>query len=291
MPDIKTLEIYRDIADLGSFQAAARNMGLSLSAISLQMKRLEEFAQLNLFDRSKKPPRLTRDGLIYLDKIDAVLKQWQELEPADMLHPSQKHLTIGTVHSVLSSFLPLALKSFRQDMPNLDIVVRLDESFVLEAELQSGAIDVAIISKPSKNMADIIYHHLKEENLVLIAGPQVTGDNIKNIFRDNPYVRFNRSARISLKIDDWFEKRGIIVTSGMEIDTLEGVIALVHAGLGISIVPLVSTRLFPPDMRIIPLKDASKREVVLAVPRINRNNHSIHDLLECCKKAIDEETQ
>jgi DNA-binding transcriptional LysR family regulator len=112
MPDIKTLEIYRDIADLGSFQAAARNMGLSLSAISLQMKRLEEFAQLNLFDRSKKPPRLTRDGLIYLDKIDAVLKQWQELEPADMLHPSQKHLTIGTVHSVLSSFLPLALKSF-----------------------------------------------------------------------------------------------------------------------------------------------------------------------------------
>jgi DNA-binding transcriptional LysR family regulator len=255
------------------------------------MKRLEEFAQLNLFDRSKKPPRLTRDGLIYLDKIDAVLKQWQELEPADMLHPSQKHLTIGTVHSVLSSFLPLALKSFRQDMPNLDVVVRLDESFVLEAELQSGAIDVAIISKPSKNMADIIYHHLKEENLVLIAGPQVTGNNIKNIFRDNPYVRFNRSARISLKIDDWFEKRGIIVTSGMEIDTLEGVIALVHAGLGISIVPLVSARLFPPDMRIIPLKDASKREVVLAVPRINRNNHSIHDLLECCKKAIDEETQ
>ncbi len=291
MPDIKTLEIYRDIADLGSFQAAARNMGLSLSAISLQMKRLEEFAQLNLFDRSKKPPRLTRDGLIYLDKIDAVLKQWQELEPADMLHPSQKHLTIGTVHSVLSSFLPLALKSFRQDMPNLDVVVRLDESFVLEAELQSGAIDVAIISKPSKNMADIIYHHLKEENLVLIASPQVTGDNIKNIFRDNPYVRFNRSARISLKIDDWFEKRGIIVTSGMEIDTLEGVIALVHAGLGISIVPLVSARLFPPDMRIIPLKDASNREVVLAVPRINRNNHSIQDLLECCKKAIDEETQ
>ncbi|MGB2436979.1 MAG: LysR family transcriptional regulator, partial [Candidatus Puniceispirillales bacterium] len=72
MPDIKTLEIFRSIADLGSFQAAARNMGLSLSAISLQMKRLEEFAQLKLFDRSKKPPRLTRDGLVYLDKIDAV---------------------------------------------------------------------------------------------------------------------------------------------------------------------------------------------------------------------------
>lgn len=291
MPDIKTLEIYRDIADLGSFQAAARNMGLSLSAISLQMKRLEEFAQLNLFDRSKKPPRLTRDGLIYLEKIDAVLKQWQELEPANMLYKNQKHLTIGTVHSVLSSFLPSALKSFRQDMPDLDVVVRLDESFELEAELQARTIDVTIISKPSKSIADIIYHHLKEEDLVLIASPQVTGNNIKNIFRDNPYVRFNRSARVSLKIDNWFEKRGIIVASGMEIDTLEGVIALVHAGLGISIVPLASSRLFPPDMRIIPLQDASKREVVLAVPRISWNNQSIHDLLECCKKAIDEETQ
>ncbi|MGB1917923.1 MAG: LysR family transcriptional regulator [Candidatus Puniceispirillales bacterium] len=291
MPDIKTLEIFRSIADLGSFQAAARNMGLSLSAISLQMKRLEEFAQLKLFDRSKKPPRLTRDGLVYLDKIDAVLDQWQELEPANMSHQHQKQLTIGTVHSVLSSFLPLALKTFRQKMPDLDIIVRLDESFELEAELQAGTIDAAIISRPGKSMADIIYHSLKEENLVLITGPNVVGDNVKEIFRDNPYVRFNRSARVSLKIDKWFEKMGLTVESGMEIDTLEGVIALVHAELGVSIVPMVSSRLFPSDMRIIPLKDSSKREVVLAVPRINRNNPIIHGLLECCKKAIDDETQ
>ncbi|MGB2323677.1 MAG: LysR family transcriptional regulator [Candidatus Puniceispirillales bacterium] len=291
MPDIKTLEIFRSIADLGSFQAAARNMGLSLSAISLQMKRLEEFAQLKLFDRSKKPPRLTRDGLVYLDKIDAVLDQWQELEPANMSHQHQKQLTIGTVHSVLSSFLPLALKTFRQEMPDLDIIVRLDESFELEAELQAGTIDAAIISRPGKSMVDIIYHSLKEENLVLITGPNVVGDNVKEIFRDNPYVRFNRSARVSLKIDKWFEKMGLTVESGMEIDTLEGVIALVHAELGVSIVPMVSSRLFPSDMRIIPLKDSSKREVVLAVPRINRNNTIIHGLLECCKKAIDDETQ
>ena len=291
MPDIKTLEIFRSIADLGSFQAAARNMGLSLSAISLQMKRLEEFAQLKLFDRSKKPPRLTRDGLVYLDKIDAVLDQWRELEPANMSHQHQKQLSIGTVHSVLSSFLPLALKTFRQTIPDLDIIVRLDESFELEAELQAGTIDAAIISRPGKSMADIIYHSLKEENLVLITGPNVVGDNVKDIFRDNPYVRFNRSARVSLKIDKWFEKMGLTVESGMEIDTLEGVIALVYAELGVSIVPMVSSRLFPSDMRIIPLKDSSKREVVLAVPRINRNNMIIHGLLECCKKAIDDETQ
>ncbi len=165
MPDIKTLEIFRSIADLGSFQAAGKNMGLSLSAISLQMKRLEEFAQLKLFDRSKKPPRLTRDGLVYLDKIDAVLNQWQELEPVNIPHQYQKKLTIGTVHSVLSSFLPSALKAFRQNMPDLDIIVRLDESFELEAELQAGTIDVAIISRPGKSMADIIYHSLKGKKI------------------------------------------------------------------------------------------------------------------------------
>ncbi|MGB2166865.1 MAG: LysR substrate-binding domain-containing protein, partial [Candidatus Puniceispirillales bacterium] len=230
-------------------------------------------------------------GLVYLDKIDAVLDQWQELEPANMSHQHQKQLTIGTVHSVLSSFLPFALKTFRQKMPDLDIIVRLDESFELEAELQAGTIDAAIISRPGKSMVDIIYHSLKEENLVLITGPNVVGDNVKEIFRDNPYVRFNRSARVSLKIDKWFEKMGLTVESGMEIDTLEGVIALVHAELGVSIVPMVSSRLFPSDMRIIPLKDSSKREVVLAVPRINRNNTIIHGLLECCKKAIDDETQ
>jgi len=54
MTDIKSLDIFRQIAELGSFQATAQNMGMSLSAISLQMKRLEQFAQLKLFDRSKK---------------------------------------------------------------------------------------------------------------------------------------------------------------------------------------------------------------------------------------------
>ena len=182
--------------------------------------------------------------------------------------PHQKQLTIGTVHSVLSSFLPLALKTFRQKMPDLDIIVRLDESFELEAELQAGTIDAAIISRPGKSMADIIYHSLKEENLVLITGPNVVGDNVKEIFRDNPYVRFNRSARVSLKIDKWFEKMGLTVESGMEIDTLEGVIALVHAELGVSIVPMVSSRLFPSDMDYPEIQQTW----VLAVPRINRNN-------------------
>jgi DNA-binding transcriptional LysR family regulator len=291
MTDIKSLDIFRQIAELGSFQATAQNMGMSLSAISLQMKRLEQFAQLKLFDRSKKPPRLTRDGLIYLEKVNAVLDCWHEIEPHGSTQSRVKHLTIGTVHSVLSSFLPMALKQYRQQMPDLDLVVRLGESYDLETEIQAGTVDAAIVSRPIKPITDINYYDLRSEELALIASPNANGNNAIEILNNNAYVRYNRTARIAIQVEDWFTKHGLDIHSKMEIDTLEGIIALVNAGLGVSVVPMVSPLLFPEDMQIIPLKDAGIRQLVLAIPRISRNIPVLMTFHECLKKAIDDEDQ
>ena len=73
MADIKTLKVFRTVAACGSFHAAADELNLSVSAISMQMRDLENFAGCLLFDRSRKPPPLTEEGRMFLFKTDEVL--------------------------------------------------------------------------------------------------------------------------------------------------------------------------------------------------------------------------
>jgi DNA-binding transcriptional LysR family regulator len=168
-------------------------------------------------------------------------------------------------------------------------VVRLGESYDLETEIQAGTVDAAIVSKPVKPITDINYHDLRSEELALIASPNAIGNNAIEILNSNSYVRYNRTARIAIHVEEWFTKHGLDIHSKMEIDTLEGIIALVNAGLGVSVVPMVSRRLFPGDMQIIPLKDAGIRQLVLAIPRISRHIPILMSFHECLKKAIDDD--
>ena len=57
MIDIRTLEMFRAAVNHGSFQAAARELGISVSTLSVQMKLLEEYSGVLLFDRKRKPSR------------------------------------------------------------------------------------------------------------------------------------------------------------------------------------------------------------------------------------------
>ena len=66
--DVKTLYSIIAVADHGSFNAAARALGLSLSSISVQMRALEDEVGKVLFDRSRRPPPLTDEGRDFVER-------------------------------------------------------------------------------------------------------------------------------------------------------------------------------------------------------------------------------
>ena len=289
MADIKTLKVFRTVAACGSFHAAADELNLSVSAISMQMRDLEKFAGCLLFDRSRKPPPLTEEGRVFLSKTDEVLSAWNALEGQVASSTETGRLRMGAVHTCLSSFLPAALKILRQQYPQLDVTVHLGTSHELEADLLAGRIDFALLTMPEKPISDLSYHHVVTEPLVVIKSDDLKGETATACLEANPIVRFNPQARVGKLVDEILSKHqrksGSKRAAMMEIDALESVQALVKEGLGVAIVPLLVGVDLPQGIAAMPLGEDYQRELSLVAPRTGPRIGMSDDILALLRNA------
>ncbi len=285
--DVKTLYSIIAVADHGSFNSAARALGLSLSSISVQMRTLEDEVDKVLFDRSRRPPPLTDEGRDFVERARDLIADWERLSASLKRGSSGGTIRIGAVHTSVSGLLPSALKQLRTRLPELNIRLSTGLSHDLEAAVRGGRIDVAITSEPEHLPSDLSFTTFCEEPLVVIAGADSEGGTVRDVLQDNAYVRFNRQARVGALIDDALAANRIKVHSVMEIDTLEGVISLVAAGLGVSVVPARSGHAFPDSIRVLPFGRPAVRRLGLLADKRNARQHFFRPLLDALQDAAD----
>ncbi len=252
--DVKSLYTFIAVVDHGSFAQAADALDLSASAISVQMRGLEADVDMRLFDRSRRPPVLTADGRAFAERARAVLAQWEELSDSLRRDRNAGTLRIGAVHTAVSSILPPALRRMRDANPDLEFRLTTGLAHDLDLALRAGAIDVALTTGAAEVPAGLVFHTISEQRLVVLAHARAPGSDYRDILCRNPYVRFSRHARVGAMVERALAEAGIRVQSAMEVDTQDGVQALVAAGLGVSVVP-ENPGLNEPRFRVMPLGD------------------------------------
>ncbi len=235
--DVKSLYTFIAIVDHGSFAQAAEALELSASAISVQMRGLEADVDMRLFDRSRRPPVLTQEGRDFVTRAREVLAIWEDLSHSLRRDSNAGKLRIGAVHTAVSTILPAALKRLRQSHPSLEIRLTTGLAHELDASLRAGLIDVALTTGAQTLSPGFVFRTISEQRLVVLAHADANGADFREILRCNPYVRFSRQARVGEMVERALERNGIQVQSAMEVDTQDGVLALVAAGLGVSVVP------------------------------------------------------
>lgn len=235
--DVKSLYTFIAVVDHGSFALAAEALDLSASAISVQMRGLEADVDMRLFDRSRRPPVLTQEGRDFAVRAREVLAIWEDLSDSLRRDNNAGKLRIGAVHTAVSTLLPPALLHLRETQPSLEIRLSTGLAHDLEAALRAGMIDVALTTGAAEVAPGFIFRTIAEQPLVVLAHASAPGVDFRDILRRNPYVRFSRNARVGAMVERAFEAEGITVQSAMEVDTQDGVLALVSAGLGVSVVP------------------------------------------------------
>lgn len=280
--DVKTLYTLISIADRGSFAEAGNAIGLSLSGVSLQMRTLEEELGIQIFDRSRRPPVLTDSGLVLVARARELIAHWERMSAALKRDASVGLLKLGAVHTSVSGVLPLALKRLRQQGQAIDIQLTTGLSHDLEKAVYHRQIDVAVITEPEAPRSELEFLPFSDEPCVVITYRDTEGDTDQQVLESTPYVRFNRAARVGNLVQREILRRQIAVRSVMEIDTLEGVIAMVANGLGSSVVPSRGVRHeFPSSIRTLPFGSPPlNRRLGLLVPRDNPRLHLSQLLLE-----------
>ncbi len=250
--DIRTLYTLIAIVDHGSFAAAGQSVGLSASAVSLQISALEDEIGLSLFDRSTRPPSLTENGRLFVERARDLVQRWEDLSENFQKDTGGGMLRLGAVHTVVSGMLAVALGRLRLQRGELLVRLHTGLSHELEERLRRGSLDCALVTDPPDRPSDLVFHEVAEEPLVVLAPASAPGRTDAAILSENPYVRFSPAARMAKLIDRALSDRGVRINTVMEVDTLEGVISLVSQGLGVSIVPLYQGSALPRTVRHVP---------------------------------------
>ncbi|MEG0194897.1 MAG: LysR family transcriptional regulator [Stenotrophomonas sp.] len=170
MDHFVALRALRAIVDAGSFTAAAERLGTTHSAISRQLRQLEEHLQVRLLDRNSRRLSLTEAGRDYhreavalLDRLDAA----DDRARAGQAQPSGR-LRISVPQVVASQELPHWLPSFLQRYPQVALDLSADDQLV---DVVGGGFDLALRIAPALPDSQLVARELARCPRILVAAP------------------------------------------------------------------------------------------------------------------------
>lgn len=235
---LKALHSFNTICRLGSFADAAEVLGRTQSAISMQIKTLEQELGVALFDRSTRPPRLTQMGRHFLQHSREIVHRYETAVAAISVElPFHETFQLGVIPTALSSLAPAALARLGRRYPDARVNMVTGMTGSLVDQLVDGTLDAALINEPRLLPEDFTFQIVAEQRLIVIvpAGQAFQDDTMA--LSSYPYIRFNRRAHVADVIAARIKARGITVRQSMEIESLDAIYRMVHYGLGVSVVP------------------------------------------------------
>lgn len=144
--DVDVLKTFLAIADTGSFTRAADEVNKTQSAVSMQMKRLEEQLGRPLFARDGRGVRFTTDGDRLIDYARRITALSDEAISAFTKPDITGTVRFGTPEDYAEYFLPEILARFSRTHPLITVDVECVDSAVLSERVKNGELDLAIVS-------------------------------------------------------------------------------------------------------------------------------------------------
>lgn len=263
--NLRFLQTIVAIAEQPSFIAAANALGLSHSAISLQVKALEEELQIRIVDRGTRPPRLTDAGLGLVEHARRMLKIADDIRSLASDDTFVGTVTIGVVPSALVNLIPPALARLRLAHPKLLVRIRSGLSGDLAQAVRNRDIDLAVVAEPRVLPEGLASYPICLEPLNVIVPLSIAEALDEDILAAHPFIWFNRRAWTGQQIEQHLLERKIHVQPVMEIDSIEAVESLVAHGLGISITPTRTCAGDNSQLRRIPFGSPQKHRCLAMV--------------------------
>ena len=240
---LETLKTFCDLVESGSLSRAAKQNRVTQSAVSQQLRSLEERYGTRLVDRAPRVgARPTEAGLAFYRELKPLLDQLDALEERVRERPDvvSGHVRIATVYSVGLHTLPPVMKESLSAYPALRLrlqYLRTDQ--VYDACLQ-GDVDLGIVALPSKRpQLEVV--SLGADELVLAVAPDHPLARRKrpslSDLEGEAFIAFERDIPTRKLVDRLLRHAGVFVRTVMELDNIETIKRTVEAGIGVSLLP------------------------------------------------------
>jgi len=276
---LRELRTFQAVVRHGSFASAGSNIGLTQSAVSAQIRRLEEGLGLVLFDRRGRSAVLNASGYEVLAVADEIMAVCAKLG-RNAATSLAGLIRVGAISSAQISFLAGACAAFRQANPGCRVKVIPGVSLNLLGQVDSGEVDMAVIIRPRFTLpADLRWTKLLSEPFVLLAPRPHYDRPWHELLATEPFIRYDRSSFDGRLVDQFLRRAKISVRDAVELDELQGIVQLVRYGAGVALIPNSASFQVPDDVVAIGLGESTFYRELGLVQRSAQGQHAGPDSL------------
>lgn len=244
---IETLKVFCDLAETGSFSKAAALNSITQSAVSQQIRSLENRFKVVLVERGRRNLALTPEGGVFLTACKEILEVYNHL--GERLHELRDvvagELKIASIYSIGLHELPPVLKAFRQKYGEVEVHVEYRRSVQVYNEVLAGEVDLGLVAYPSRRPG-LQIDVFSEDDLMLICHPAHPLSRRKSVklsdLNGQKLIAFEPDLPTRKVIDRHLREFNVQIEHTMEFDNIETVKRAVEIESGVSIVPRMTVK-------------------------------------------------
>ena len=241
--DVRFLQTFVHVVELGSIAEAARFEGLTPASVQQRLRALDASIGSRLLQRAGRTVQPTVAGRRILEQAQRILRDIRDLRSlaSDTTLPAGP-LTLGATPTALTGMVPGALKRWFERYPDIEIFIEPGTSKTLYGRVLEAALDAAIVVQPFYEVPKHVRKQdIRQEPLMLITPYDLEVEDPLQALKQHPYICYDRSVLGGKLADDYLHTHGIRPRIRLELDGIDAIGNLVSEGLGVSLLPDTGT--------------------------------------------------
>ncbi|MDR2513494.1 MAG: LysR family transcriptional regulator [Puniceicoccales bacterium] len=244
---IENLKVFVSLAETQSFSRTGKLHGITQSAVSQQLRALENHFGVQIVDRNQKIFRLTREGECLRAAAQDITRGYDILinDLKEMRHEIAGTIRLSTIYSIGLHELPPIVKHFLSKYRTVDVRIAYRRSNLVVEDILRGEADLGLIAYPTKTR-DLEVIPFAEDCLVVICNPAHPLAKRKRVklaeLASQCFIGFDHDIPTRKATDRIFCEYGVKLVPSMEFDNVETLKRAVEVGAGVALVPAETVR-------------------------------------------------
>ena len=245
--NLRAMTQFLALAEHLHFGQASIACNISISALSRNIRQLEEDAGAELFHRNNRSVSLTAKGERFLQYAKQATREWQVIcneltESGDELQGELSlYCSVTASHSILFDLL----NRFRPDYPGIEIKLHTGDPEHAISRIVAGEEEVAIAALPRSVPRGVEFKSVTMSPLLFIAPCEqgeleipISSRNDKNQWGQVPMI-LSEGGIARARINEWFQQLGVSPRIYAQVAGNEAIVSMVGLGLGVGVVPKI----------------------------------------------------
>lgn len=242
---LESLKMFCDVVETGSFSRAAQLNHVTQSAVSQQIRALENRYGQKLLSRSARQVTPTPSGERLFRGCKEILARFSEVE-SEIREQSSEIVgtcTVSTIYSVGLHELQSIMTALLKTHPKVNLRLNYRRNDQVYDDVILGSAEIGIVAYPQPR-AGVDILPFRDDKLAVVCAP---GNPLAQKAKVSlaalagmPFIAFDREAPTRKAMDKMFRERGLTLNPVMEMDNVETIKQAISMGLGVGILPLAT---------------------------------------------------